>query len=216
MSIPLSLSQWLGGGLALLVTLGLLSYILFGGHELFRLLAYAFIGAAAGYLTAVVLRSVFFQRVGLAALQGLWPAWVALGLAVLLWMQPVGRLGRRLSGVSLAVLTAVSAAVLLGGAARGTLVPLSRAAIQGVGATGVLAHLVGLLVTVAVLASFHFGKPAQSALRTLTLRVRQVGQVFLGLALAAIFVGVFRTALFVLTERIFSLGQLLHFLIFGN
>ncbi len=216
MGIPLSLAQWIGEGLALLITAGLLSYVLFGSHDVFRLMAYAFMGAAGGFLAAVVVRQVFVQRVGSAALQGLWPAWVALLLALLLWLQPVGRVGRRLSGLSLALLTGVSAAVLLGGAARGTLLPLSRAATQGWGAQGFLEHLVGVLVTAAVLVSFQFGRPrARWGRRALDI-TRQVGQVFLGLALAAVFVAVYRTALFLLGERVVALGRLLHFLIFGQ
>ncbi len=216
MSIPLSLQEWLGEGLAFLITVGLLSYILFGGHDLFRLMVYGFIGAAAGYLAAVVVRDVFLQRLGLAALQGLWPAWLALALALLLWMQPFGRAGRRLSGLSLAVLTGVSAAVLLGGAARGTLVPLAQSTVQGTTAHSVLEHVVGLLVTVAVLGAFHFGQPTSRRGQALVVRLRQGGQVFLGLALAAVFVAVFRTALFILTERVVALGRLLHFIVFGG
>jgi len=219
MSIPLSLQQWLGEGLAFLITVGLLSYILFGGHDLFRIVVYGFIGAAVGYLVAIVVRDVFFQRVGWAALRGFWPAWVALLLAILLWTQPLGQVGRYLSGISLAVLTAVSAAVLLGGAARGSLIPLAHATARGAGAQGVLEHLVALLVTVLVLLSFQFVRPRRirfERFREVVHRGHQAGQILVGLALAAVFVAAYRTALFLLTERVISLGRLLHFIVFGS
>ncbi len=216
MQIPLSISQWLGEGLAFLITVGLLSYIFLGDQPIFRILAYAFIGAAAGYLAAVVLRDVFIHWLARAALRGWVSAWIALALAALLWFQPWGRWGRRLSGVSLAFLTAVSAAVLLGGAARGTLIPLMQQAVQGQTAASVGEHLVGLFITASVLAAFYFGRwPGQLGQR-LGRGLRTVGQVFLGLALAAVFVGVYRTALFLLAERLVALTQLMHFIIFGR
>ena len=216
MSIPLSLQQWLGEGLAFLVSVALLSYIFFGSHDLFRIVVYGFVGAAAGYLVAIVLRDVFLYRVTLAALRGFWPAWVALLLAFLLWMQPWGRVGRRLGGLSLAVLTAVSAAVLLGGAAWGTWIPVARNTIQGAGAQSVLEHVVALVVTLLVLVSFYFGRHDRDSVQTAVDWVRQAGQVFLGLALAAVFVAAYRTALFLLTERVVTLGRLLHFILFGG
>ncbi len=216
LGIPLSPAEWLGEGAALLITLGLLSYIVFGGWRLFRLVAYAFVGATAGFLVAVVVRDVFLHRLGWAVLRGWWPAWLALLGALLLWLQPFGSLGRRLSGWSLAALTCIAAAVLLGGAARGSVVALSRSTIQGAGAQGAAEHLVGVLITVLVLASFHFQQPRARLVRRVHRRVGDVGQVFVGLALAAVFVAVLHTALWAFTARIVALGRLLHFLIYGG
>ncbi len=216
LGIPLSPVEWLGEGAALLITLGLLSYIVFGGWRLFRLVAYAFVGATAGFLVAIVVRDVFLHRLGWAVLRGWWPAWLALLGALLLWLQPFGSLGRRLSGLSLAALTGIAAAVLLGGAARGSVVALSRSTVQGAGAQGAAEHLVGLLVTVLVLAAFHFQQPKARFLRLVDRRLGDAGRVLVGLALAAVFVAVLHTALWVFAERIVALGRLVHFIIYGG
>ncbi|NPA06660.1 MAG: hypothetical protein GXO54_04565 [Chloroflexi bacterium] len=192
----------LGQLLALVLVVLTFSYAL-GARPLFRVMMHAFIGASAGFLAGLVLRQVF-----LVGLLRTW-RWSLLGfgvvLALLVWIRPLGRWGRRLASLVVAFFVGVVVAVLLVGAVRGSLFPLVRAAWQGPGVgqgwLAVLGTWLGLGITVLVLASFHFGPVPQRWQRTYR-SMRALGQVFLGLALAALFVGFYRSALWAFADRI--------------
>ncbi|NPA26115.1 MAG: hypothetical protein GXO36_00730 [Chloroflexi bacterium] len=202
------MSTLVGQSIALLMVLAVFAYA-FGARVVFHSAMYVFIGAASGFLVGLVLRQVF--------LMGLLRAWqggvlgIGLLLAVLLWLKPWGPWGRRLSAIPLSFFVGVAVAVLLAGTVQGTLFSLIWATWRvtpGDGGAGLLATLVSLLVTVSVLASFHF-TPVPLRLRRAYRGLRSVGQFFLGLALAALFVGFYRSALWALADRVRFLWDVL-------
>jgi hypothetical protein len=130
-----------------------------------------------------------------------------------------------LGRIPLAFLAGLTAAIAIGGAVFGTILPQSQAvigefdpAIWNVerGGTGVriLEAVVMLVGVVSTLGYFHFGKKWRSNLgQSETERPRvfeavgKVGQVFIGITLGAIFAGVFSTALVALIDRILFIIQ---------
>lgn len=190
----------------------------FDDNALFRVAVYLFVGVAAGYASAVAVKDVILPR--LFSLGGdqlllvvLWIVLLAMKLS-----PKTARIGNPAAGL----LVGVGAAVAVGGAIQGTLIPqvlaagdifapsLIRQSFQ-VGATGAgvgylvrgLAILVG---TVATLAHFHFGaKPAPNQIprrHTLIEAVSKVGQFFIAVTFGVIFAGIFSAALTALIERL--------------
>jgi len=127
-----SLAQTLGLWVAALLTLGVLSYLV-GDNPVFRLTQYLFVGVSAGYAAALAWTYVLAPR--LAELirdpGSAWPQAIALALGALMltraW-KPLSPLAR----LPLALLLGVGAAVAIGGALRGTLVPQVAASMVSV------------------------------------------------------------------------------------
>ena len=131
----------------------------------------------------------------------------------------------KLGTLPLAFLGGLAAALTIGGAVFGTLVPQAQSVInrfdleiwQG-GEAGVWVQiadaLIMLLGTVATLSYFHFSRrkpniPGEKPSKRPKVieGLSKVGQVFIGITLGAIFAGVFSTALFALINRISFIAQ---------
>jgi hypothetical protein len=213
----LNVLDMVGMLVAFLLTVFVLLYA-FDDNPLFRLAIYIFIGVAAGYASAVALKDVILPRLyGLQVQQMLLVLlWIAL-LAMKLFPK-TAKIGNPAAGL----LVGVGAAVAVGGAIQGTLLPqiaasgeyfapgLMKQAIQ-VGQYGTvlgyfLRGLVILVGTVATLAHFHFG--AQPAPNQIPARkpyieiISKVGQVFIAVTFGVIFAGIFSAALTALIERL--------------
>ncbi len=200
-----------------LLTVFVLLYA-FDDNPLFRLAIYVFIGVAAGYASAVALKDVILPRLfGLETQQM---------LLVLLWMillamklfPKTARIGNPAAGL----LVGVGAAVAVGGAIQGTLLPqiaasgdyfapgLMQQAMRlgqyGTVAGYILRGLVVLVGTVATLLHFHFGAqpaPNQIPARKPAIEViSKIGQVFIAVTFGVIFAGIYSAALSALIERL--------------
>lgn len=203
------------GVVAFVLTILVFSY-LFGDNPLFRLTISLFIGVAAGYVAAVVWHQVLWPRLFQPLLAGRTlgerlMAVVPLALGVLL----LGRLSprtARLGNLPLAFLVGIGAAVAIGGAVTGTLIPQVQASVNLLDwrqveypverlAEGILI-LMGLATT---LIYFHYGaKPTPLGPRRA--RVVEVmawiGRFFLAISLGVLFAGAMTAAMAALVERL--------------
>ena len=210
-----------------LLTVMVLSYLI-GDNFFFRLAAYLLVGLTAGYLTVLLINQVLWPHLIQPLTTGAWPEvlWLVVP-AVLSLLLLLGQIPR-FSGVArvpLAFLVGLIAALAIGGAVFGTLVPQARAVIDGFDPAQwyeiperiwlrITDAFVMLLGAVSVLSYFHFGgklKPKKSEdeqKRPAGLEgLSKVGQVFLGITLGSVFAGVFSTALLALIDRLAFLGE---------
>jgi len=210
------------GVLGLLLTVMVLSYLI-GDNFFFRLAVHLFIGVTAGYLVVLIVNRILVPMLATPLLQGNWSErlWlliplVLIGLLILGQWRRFSAFGR----LPLAFLAGLTAATVIGGAVFGTLIPQSRAIIEGFNQVSwvaapeqsgsrILDAVVMLIGTVGTLSYFHFGKKikpqteAEKTERPYALQMMsKVGEVFIGISLGAVFAGIFSTALVALIERI--------------
>ncbi len=204
--------------ISFLLSLLVFSYLL-GDNPMYRIAMHLFIGVAAGYATIVVVEAVLVPRVqailnspdpterGLAAVP------LVIGWLILL---KVSRRLAPLGNVAMGLLVGVGAAVAVGGAVTGTLFPQIQANFLdplqpplGSGRTTAgWAFDVGMIVfgTVCSLIYFYYGARRLPTGRvgrpTLILIPAAFGQIFITIALAALYAGALATAFALLSERV--------------
>jgi hypothetical protein len=225
--IPALVDALIGPVVAMLLTIMVLSYLI-GDNPLFRMASHLFIGVAAGYAGALAARAVLWpglvQPILQAGLGGLIQPSAVLTLIVpallaLLLLLKVLPGASRLGTFSTAFLVGVGAAVVVGGAITGTLIPQSLAAMGTLnpavvspqtGETGlerVLNVIIVLVGTLSTLAYFRFTmrkKPAGSA-SPITLAGRALsalGRAFIALAFGVMYAGALSGTLLILAQRI--------------
>lgn len=220
----------IGPVVAMLLTIMVLSYLI-GDNPLFRIASHLFIGVAAGYAGALAARSVLWpglvQPILQAGLGGLIQPSAVLTLIVpallaLLLLLKVLPGASRLGTFSTAFLVGVGAAVVVGGAITGTLIPQSLAAMGTLnptvvapqtGETGlerVLNVSIVLVGTLSTLAYFRFTlrkKPAASAaiaspITLLGRALSALGRSFIALAFGVMYAGALSGTLLILAQRI--------------
>jgi hypothetical protein len=208
-------SDLVGGIISFLLTLMVLSYLI-GDNPAFRVAVYIFVGVSAGYAAAVAWWQVLFPRIFLPLFGGSFTekilALIALILGVLLLMKLSPRTAS-LGNPSIALLVGVSAAVAVGGAVMGTILPQTQASINlfglsGAGSLWVERFMFGalmLLGTVTTLVYFHFGAkstPDGPKRNRLVIILGWVGQVFIAITLGVLFAGVLAASMTALIERL--------------
>jgi hypothetical protein len=191
----------------------------FGDNVFFRLAIHIFIGVAAGYAGAVALRDVLIPRVSGLDTIHLIIAAVLIVLLVLKISPKTAFLGNPVSGL----LVGVGAAIAIGGAIQGTLIPqvagaanfytpeLLRQSFQtGDLATAIRLMFEGSLVllgTITTLIHFHFSVkhvPNQIPQQPLAIRViGWVGQAFIAITFGVLFAGIYSATLVALIERFY-------------
>lgn len=217
--LPPNTAQVLGIWVAALLTLATLSYI-FGENGLFRIAEHLFVGIAAGYAAALAWNHVLAPRLFLLIADPFahwhYGIFIVLGLLLLArGVRPLSVLGN----IPLSILFGTGAALALGGALAGTLVPQLGATIRSVAPGDYGGGLLGwayaidalLLVfgTVATLATFHYAARGQGSFNAIgdgAMRIlQQVGNKFILVAFGALFAGAILTFFAVLQSRIFFL-----------
>lgn len=210
-----------------LLTVMVLSYLI-GDNVFFRFAAYLSIGLTAGYLTSLLINQVLFRHLIEPLLAGTWPD-ILWGLipAVLVSLLLLGQIPRlsALARIPLAFLVGLTAAIAIGGAVFGTLIPQTQSVISNFDTAEwasvpeqswlrIVDAVVMLLGAVSVLSYFHFSgklklkKTSDEDKRPLVFEgLSNIGQVFLGITLGAVFAGVFSTALLALIDRLAFLGS---------
>lgn len=215
--------------LAAALTLVTLSYI-FGDHPIFRLVLHIFIGAAAGYAGAIAVQDVILPQLvfpavelamnGVSAIDSIEFA-IRLGLSLLLLTKLSPRTAR-FGNPATAMLVGVGAALAIGGAMQGTLLPQIAASAQTFDLAGfdlalqggyygesisiILQGMIALLAMISTLAYFHFGaegRGKQVPLRNILVDVLAwAGSIFIAITLATLFSGVLFSGMGALTERL--------------
>ena len=213
--MPATLSHdMVNGFIGFLLTLMILSYLV-GDNPAFRVAVYIFVGVSAGYIAAVAWWQVLYPKVFLPLFTGSFPerllALVPLVLGILLLMKLSPR-AAWLGTPSLAFLVGVGAAVAVGGAVMGTIIPQTQASINvfnpDTAGESWLARLffgaIMLVGTITTLVYFHFGArstPGGPQRSKLVVWLGRIGQVFIAITLGVLFAGVFAAALTALIER---------------
>jgi hypothetical protein len=215
------------GGLAFLLTLMVFSYLL-GDNPLFRSAIYLFVGVSAGYVAAVAWWQVLWPDLFLQLLRGpgLQSALLAfpLILSALLLLKVSPRL-TRFGMPAMAYLAGVGAAVAVGGAVTGTILPQTQASIDAFDVHGAGSFLQAvlngslfnsgliLLGLVTTLGYFHFGARTtpSGAVRRFGLieLVAFIGGIFLAITLGTLFAAVYSAALAAFIERFHFFGTLI-------
>jgi hypothetical protein len=228
-------NEFVWGLVGFLLTVMILSYLI-GDNIFFRLAASLFVGLTAGYLAVLIINEILLPYLWFPLVSGslntrLW-ALVPLVLIGFLGLSQFPRFSR-LGTIPLAFLAGLVAALTVGGAVFGTLIPQTRAVIEGFDLqiwqskgghfSQIAEALIMLLGTVATLSYFHFGrrkasqpKPEVNQRPKMIEALSKTGQVFIGITFGAIFAGVFSTALLALIFRIAFIGQFITQWIVGN
>ena len=216
----------LSAAISFIVTVLILSY-LFGDNPLFRATIYVFVGVSAGYVAAVAWNQVILPQIFRPILAG--TAFSNARQAIIVIGSLVGgflllaKVFPRLSGLgqlSMAFLVGVGAAVTIGGAVLGTLIPQINATIggfnlrladaSGIDTAFVFLNAVLILVgVVGTLAYFHFGarqKEDGAVKRNFLVEIlTMIGRVYIAITFGVLFAGVYMAALTALIERMDSL-----------
>jgi hypothetical protein len=208
-----------GTWVAVVLTLLVFSYLL-GDNILYRLAEHVFVGVAIGYGVVLVFHGVFIPKLltpGLDALSTKDSGQLLLLCnSLLLGLLLLTKSSKRLSwlgSVSLACLLGVGAALAIGGALLGTLLPQVEATadimrfVERYGPRlGVFSGIVVLAGTTGVLLNFHFGSGGEgrlAAFRDGLVRVwGGLGRWFILVAFAALLATTFMSRLSLLAGRI--------------
>jgi len=225
-AIPPELLNLITTGIGFIFTVFILSYLI-GDNVLFRVAVYVFVGAAAGYVAAVASTEVLYPELIQPVLSGTVFADPALlirvGVPLLGSLLLLFKIIPRLSSVGqlpMAYLVGVGAAVTIGGAILGTLLPQVSDTFNGLdlisaSTTGVdtlvtfFNGAVVLLGVIGTLAYFHFGatqKPDGTVRRNPAINIMAwIGRVFIAVTFGVLFAGVYMAALTALIERMDSI-----------
>jgi hypothetical protein len=211
-----------GTWVAIILTLFVFSYLL-GDNVLYRLAEHIFVGVAVGYAVVVAFHNVLIPKLfspTIDAVQALDGGRLALLLtSLLLGLLLLTKFSRRagfipwLGSFSLATLLGVGAALAIGGALLGTLLPQSLATaeiaqyVEPYGpALGLFSGIVVLAGTIGVLLHFYFGAGEEGHLAGLrNALVRSwggLGRWFILVSFAALLAATFLSRLSLLIGRI--------------
>jgi hypothetical protein len=209
-----------------MLTLMIFSYF-FGDNPLFRMATYLFVGVTAGYVAVLIVYQVLLPRLIWPLLHGNAAERVLVVFPLILSILLLTKLSPKfaqLGSIPMAYLVGAGAAVVISGAATGTIVHQTRAAINMFDMQSTAAQASGpglqlftativLVGTVSSLAYFHFSaKPnAKGAVQRSNLMelLAKIGQVFIAITLGALFAGVYATAITALIERLDFIMQFL-------
>ena len=220
----MSLLDLITGIAAFLFTLFIFSYLI-GDNPLFRLVIYIFVGVSAGYVAAVAYRQVLWPDLFFPLLTGSIAQKALLVIPLILSALLLTKVSPRLTSLgmpAMALLVGVSAAVAVGGAVTGTLLPQAGATINlfdthAAASAPQLAQmmfngawiLAGVITT---LVYFHFGarstRDGPARRFGLIEFVAFIGSIFLAITLGVLFAGVYSAALTALIDRFHFFGTL--------
>lgn len=216
----------ISAGISFIVTILILSYLI-GDNPLFRATVYVFVGVATGYVAAVAVNEIILPLLIQPIISG--SVFANPGLAISLAIASLGsilllfKLSPRFSHIGqlpMAYLVGVGAAVTIGGAVLGTLLPQVSATMDGFDVSlavqrntnPTLMILNGAFILVGVigtLAYFQFGaskKDDGSVRRNLPVNsLSWVGRVYIAITFGVLFAGVYIAALTALIGRMDSI-----------
>jgi hypothetical protein len=219
MAAPLS-PDLLTGLVAFLLTIMVLSYLI-GDNPFFRVAIHLFVGIAAGYAGAVAWHQILWPKLFRPIVYGTLVekllAIVPLLLGILLLAKLSPR-AARLGNPAMAYLVGVGAAVAIGGAVTGTIIPQTLATVNMFSpvSTGMAERIFeGTIVLAGVITTlvyFQFGAkstPEGPQRSKLVQGLGWIGQIFVAITFGALFAGVYAAAMTAFIERIHFLWSFL-------
>ena len=231
-NLPLDMAGALISGL---LTVMVLSYLI-EDNPLFRVATHIFIGVAAGYAGAVAWHNILKPGLVDPVLEGglktfLQFDYIVLVLLAILLFTKISSSTSRLGTIPMALLVGIGAAIVIGGAITGTLIPQSIAVMENLnpataigpgGESGwerVINVGIILLGSVSTFLYFRFsarsgddGAPQRTAVGEV---IAQVGKLFIAITFGALYAGALLAALVVFTERVQFLIDLVFDLLAG-
>ena len=213
--LPASSIDLLSGAISFLLTLMVLSYLI-GDNPFFRVAVYLFIGVSAGYAAAIAWHQVLVPRLVTPLLTGSLGVRLMAVIPLVLGLLLLFKLSPRtshLGNLPMAFLVGVGAAVAVGGAIMGTIIPQTQASINALKISGsgqfwlerLSEGIVMLVGTLATLVYFSFGAKATARgpqRGKLITGLGWLGQVFIAITFGVLFAGVFMAAMTALIERL--------------
>lgn len=207
--------------ISFILTLMVLSYLI-GDNPLFRFAIYLFVGVSAGYAASVAWQSVLwpklFQPLLIGSTQQRLLLIVPSVLGLLLFAKLSPR-ASRLGNPAMAFLVGTGAAVAIGGAVFGTILPQSLASINifdpSSGASLIERLFEGgifLLGTISTLIYFQFSSrstPDGNQRNRYVSSLAWVGKLFIAVTFGVLFAGAYVAAMTALIERLVSLWTFL-------
>jgi len=203
-----------------ILTVLVFSYLA-GDNLLFRIIIYAFIGISAAYVTLIVITQVFWPRLLLPIVTGTLREQligvVGLIMCILLAMKLVPRLAR-IGNLPLGYLVGVGAAVAIGGALTGTLIPQAFALtditwfMSSTEATAFPLETVlnGAMILVGALTTLIYFQYGAKQSRDGKIRrgfiiegLAWIGKVVVAISFGAVFAGVLSASITAMVERIY-------------
>ncbi len=221
-------TELISGVIGFLLTLMVLSYLI-GDNALFRFAIHVFVGVSAGYVAAVAIYQVIWPYLLIPLVTASMLERVLLVVPLLFSALILMKISPHLSwlgGPAVGYLVGAGAAVAIGGAVLGTILPQVNAAAEPFDVLGltqrgvdplqsVFNGVVMMVATISTLAYFHFGasrKTDGSIKRNGLIEVLAwLGKLFVALTLGVLFAGVYAAALSAFVERIQSLLSLFGF-----
>lgn len=217
----MSFGDWIGAFLGFVLTLLVFSYLI-GDNPLFRITLHIFIGVSAGFAAVVAIYNVILPQL-------IEPIFTSNRNEQILALFPLILAGLLITKISprfafignlpMSYLVGVSAAVAIGGAVTGTLIPqllasmnlLDVQASQAFDANVGLRLLNGVIILIGTLASlayFQFGKLSGSSQRNQFQSwiegIGKIGQIFIAIMFGFLFAGIFSAALTALIGRVIT------------
>ncbi len=178
----------------------------FGDNVFFRTVIHIFIGVAAGYAGAVAISNVLIPQLMNLTFFGMAVPFLLIGMLLMKLSPQTSMFGNPAS----AFLVGVGAAIAVGGAIQGTLLPQINGASNYFN-SGFIQGILILLGATTTLISFHFSiksSPNQIPKRNLIMEwVSSVGKVFISITFGVIFAGVYSAAMTALVERFVFLSD---------
>jgi len=195
----------IGGAVGFVLTLMVLSYLI-GDNPFYRIALHLFIGAVAGFVVVTVTLDVFVPQL-LTGGGSLWVTVVGLMLAALLALKMFSS-GFNLGRLPLAYLVGLGAAVAVGGAITGTLLPQTQATWFALGSEldQLASNALIFIGAACTLLAFHYGAraranaPAQQS--ALIRAVALAGQFFIGITFGVVYAGALAGSVAYLAERV--------------
>jgi hypothetical protein len=199
----------ISGGVSFFLTVALFSYLI-GDNPFYRIAVHLFIGVSVGYAALVVIYQVLTPHLILPLTSGDMRVTALASVPLILFAFLILKLNPKLSAfgnISIGFLVGVGAAVAIGGAVIGTIVPQ----VQMTWTTGdVISRLIVAAGVITSLLSFQFWLRNEGAggvpERTVIMRfLANIGQVFIVITLGALYGGLILSGIVIFGERAQSL-----------
>lgn len=209
------------GFFSFLFTLMVLSYLI-GDNPLFRLAIHIFVGVSAGYAASVAWQHVLWPKLFEPLMVGSMQQRLLLVVPAVLGLLLFGKLSprsARLGNPSMAFLVGTAAAVAIGGAVFGTVIPQSLASINYFDPSSgsslferLFEGSIFLFGTISTMVYFQFsGRATLTGIQRSRFinGVAWVGKFFIAVTFGVLFAGAYAAAMTALIERMISLWAFL-------